>query len=44
MPVHHGDMDIVGACDIDRSDFFAQFGEVGGQDGRRDFRGLLHAC
>ena len=32
MPVHHVEMDPVGAGLIDRADFLAQFGEIGGQD------------
>ena len=34
--VHHVDMDPVGAGLVDRAHFIAEFGEIGGKDGRRD--------
>ncbi len=36
MPVHHVEMDPVGAGGIDGADFLAQFGEVRRQNRRRD--------
>ena len=36
MPVHHVEMDPVGAGGLDRAHLLAQLGEVGGQDRRRD--------
>ncbi len=39
MPVHHVEMDPVGAGRIDGADLFAQFGEIGRQDRRRDDEG-----
>ncbi|MNC89173.1 hypothetical protein D3C83_50750 [compost metagenome] len=32
MPVHHIDMDPVGACCVDGADLLAELGEIGGQD------------
>ena len=40
MPVHDIDMDPVRAGRVDRADFFAKPGEIGGQDGRSDTDGL----
>ncbi len=42
MPVHHVDMDVIGAGSGDRPDFLAQPGKVGGEDRRRDPELLLH--
>jgi hypothetical protein len=39
MPVHHVEMDPVGAGGIDGADFFAEFGEIRRQDRRRDDEG-----
>ena len=39
MSVHHVEMDPVGAGGIDRADLVAQFGEIRGQDRRRDDEG-----
>ena len=36
MPVHHVDMDPIGAGGLHRADFLAQLGEIRGQDGWRD--------
>ena len=36
MAVHDVDMDPVGAGSVDRADFLAKFGEVGGEDRRGD--------
>jgi hypothetical protein len=32
MPVHHVDMDPVGSGFVDRADFLAEPGEIGGED------------
>ncbi len=42
MPVHHVDMDPVGARRVDRAHLLAQPREVGGQDRRGDANGLYH--
>ena len=39
MPVHHVEMDPVGAGRVDGADFFAQFGEIRRQDRGRDDEG-----
>ena len=39
MPVHHVEMDPVGAGGIDGADLVAQLGEIGRQDRRRDDEG-----
>ncbi len=39
MPVHHVEMDPVGAGLVHGADLFAQFGEIGRQDRRRDDEG-----
>ena len=44
MPVHHVDMDPVGAGGIDGADLLAELGEVGGEDRRRDPERAGHAC
>jgi hypothetical protein len=46
MPVHHVDMDPVGARFIDRAHLLAEPGEIGGEDGRRDMKRTGHgrAC
>ena len=36
MPVHHVEMDPVGAGGVDGADFLTQFGEIRGQDRGRD--------
>ena len=38
MPVHHVDVDPVGARCVDRANLLAQLGEIGGQDRRGDER------
>jgi hypothetical protein len=42
MPVHHVDVDIVRARPVDRAYFLAQFGEIGGQDRRRNLERTGH--
>ena len=39
MPVHHVEMDPVGAGRIDGADLFAELGEIRCQDRRRDDEG-----
>ena len=42
MAVHDVDMDPVGAGGIDRADFLAELGEIGGEDRRGDNERALH--
>ena len=42
MAVHDVDVDPVGAGGVDRAHFFAEFGEVGGEDRRGDDEWALH--
>ena len=42
MAIHDVDMDPVGAGGIDRAHLFAELGEVGGQDRRRDDERAMH--
>jgi hypothetical protein len=42
VPVHHVDMDPVGAGGVERTHFLAELGEVGGQNRRGDDEGMAH--
>src|SRR5262249_47644078 len=42
MAVHDIDMDPIGAGGVDRAYFLAEFGKIGGQDGRRDDERTRH--
>ena len=42
MPVHDVHMDPIGARFVDRAHFFAQLGEIGGQDGWGDGKRAMH--
>ena len=42
MPVHHVDMDVVGAGRVDRAHLLAQPGEIGREDGGRDADRMGH--